>query len=109
MKIKITGLDELQRELERLQHAADSISGTQSIPVTTLLSSEFMLLNTDFESVQAMFDASGFTINSQADFDAIPEEEWDSFIRQHTRFGSWSEMLAVAGEEYFGRRLRGEG
>lgn len=108
MGIKITGLDELQRHLKELQHRAESLSGAHDVPIADLLTSEFMLLNTDFESAESMFSASGYKIQSQADFAAIPDEPWDAFVRSRTRFGSWKEMLAAAGEEYFGRRLRGE-
>jgi hypothetical protein len=108
MGIKITGLDELQRQLKELQHRAESLSGTHDVPISQLLTSEFMLLNTDFESVELMFRASGYKIESQEDLAAIPDEPWESFVRSRTRFGTWQEMLAAAAKEYFERRLSGE-
>jgi hypothetical protein len=108
MGIKITGLDELQRQLKELQHRAESLAGTHDVPITQLLTSEFMLLNTDFESVESMFRASGYKIESQEDLGAIPDEPWDAFIGSRTRFGSWQQMLAAATKEYLERRLSGE-
>ena len=108
MGIKITGLDEIQRKLKELGHRAELLSGTHDVPMSQLLRSEFMLLNTDFESVESMFRASGYRIESQVDLAAIPDEPWDAFVRSRTRFGSWREMLAAATREYVKRRLSGE-
>jgi hypothetical protein len=60
---------------------------------------------TDFPTIEAMTDASGFKIESQEDFEAIPDAEWDVFVRSRTRFSTWKEMQAKAGEEYVVRRL----
>jgi|SRR6266851_1893690 len=108
MGIKITGLDEIQQQLKELQHRAEALSGAHDVPMSQLLTSEFMPLNTDFESVESMFRASGYKIESQADLAAIPDEPWDAFVRSRTRFGSWREMLAAATREYAERRLSGE-
>jgi hypothetical protein len=93
--------------LKELQHRAERISGTREVPIADLLTSEFMLLNTDFDSVEAMFAASGYEIRSQEDFAAIPDEAWDAFIGSHTRFATWKELLGAATEQYVSRNLIG--
>lgn len=108
MGIKIKGLDDLKRHLRKLQQRAASLSGTHDVPVSELLTSEFMLLNTDFESAEAMFVASGYKMESTADLASIPDGAWDSFVGSRTRFGSWEELLSEAAKEYLGRRLMGE-
>jgi len=60
---------------------------------------------TDFPTIQAMADASGFKIESKEDFEAIPDVEWDVFVRARTRFQTWQDMQSKAGEEYVVRRL----
>ena len=50
----LVGLDELQRTLKELQHRAEALSGAHDVPMSQLLTSEFMLLKTDFESVESM-------------------------------------------------------
>jgi hypothetical protein len=52
-----------------------------------------------------MFDASGFKIESPEDFAAIPDAEWDQFIRDNTTFASWEAMLGEAGGEWAARKL----
>jgi hypothetical protein len=108
MGIKITGLDDLQRRLGELQHRAEAVSGAHDVPASELLTSEFMLLNTDFDSIESMFASSGFEIRSQEDLAAIPDEPWDTFVSSRTRFGTWREMLASATTAYVTRRLSGE-
>lgn len=109
MSMRITGLDDLQRRLQELQRKAESLAGEHEVPMSELFPSEFMLLHTDFESVEALFAASGYSIENSEDLAAIPDDQWDVFIRSRTRFASWQEMLGAAGEQYFGNRLTGQG
>lgn len=103
MPIKITGLDEFRRKLDRLSRNAQNANGPAAFD--DLFPPEFMRRHTDFTTIQAMADASGFKIESQEDFEAIPEPEWDAFIRERTRFATWQDMMAEAGREYVVRRL----
>ncbi len=66
---------------------------------------EFMRRHTSFPTIQAMADASGFKIESQQDIDAVPDADWDAFVRSRTRFQTWQDVQAKAGEEYRVRRL----
>jgi hypothetical protein len=104
MGIRITGLDEFRRKLERLSRNAQNVSGP--VAFDDLFPPEFMRRYTDFPTIQAMADASGFKIESQQDFEAIPDADWDAFVRSRTRFQTWQDMQAKAGEEYVVRRLK---
>lgn len=97
MTFKIEGLDELQRRLEEMANKAKEIEGGHSVPVTDLLTSEFLSDCSAFSTVDEMFGASGFKIESQEDFEAIPDDQWEWFIQQNTSYTSWSEMLQAAG------------
>jgi hypothetical protein len=103
MGIKITGLDEFRRKLERLSRNAQNVNGP--VAFDDFFPPEFMRRYTDFSSIQVMADASGFKIESQEDFEAIPDADWDAFVRSRTRFPTWQDMQAKAGEEYVVRRL----
>ena len=105
MGIRITGLEELKSRLADMQHRAQALDGTHEVTLSELFHSEFMLLNTDFDSIEAMFAASGYDVKSQEDFAAIPDEPWDIFVPERTRFQSWREMLSSAAKDYFQRRL----
>ena len=104
--MKITGLEQLERKLRDLSDRAQSVSGTNSVPVSELLSPSFLAGCTLFNSADELFEKSGFKVESQADFEAIPDDQWDDFIRDNTSFASWKEMLQAAGVAWMKGKLQ---
>ena len=43
---------------------------------------------------------SRFKIENQKDFEALPEEKMDAWVRKATKFSSWQEMLDTATDKY---------
>jgi hypothetical protein len=101
-------LDDFMRKIRQIQRRAEQLDGEHSIPFTELFNDEFMLRNTDFPSIDALFEASGFEISGAEDFAAIPDAEWDAFVVNTTRFTSWEEMKSAAAQEWVVRRMEGE-
>ncbi len=83
------GFDDAIRRLRELQRRAEALDGEHAVPMSELFNDEFMLRNTEFTSMGAMFSASGFEIETQDDFAALPADQWDMFVRERTRFSSW--------------------
>lgn len=104
-KMKIEGLDGLKRGLDRLQEKVEALHGQHTIPMKDLLTNDFMRLHTKYDSLQAMFDQSPFTVNSQEDFTAIPDDQWDDYIKSHTKFSTWKEMQTQAAQEFVKKQL----
>jgi hypothetical protein len=96
MSIKITGLEEFRKKLDDLQNRVESISGERSVPINELLTPDFLAACSTFSSAEEMFERSGFKVESQEDFAAIPDEPWDDFIRSDTSYFNWREMLQAA-------------
>ena len=63
---------------------------------TDLFPGEFMKQYTEFESIQELLSSGGFFINSEEDYEAIPDQDIDAYIQKTTKFGSWREMLINA-------------
>jgi hypothetical protein len=105
MSIKIEGLEQLIANLEDLQAKAHELDGTHQIPADELFSSQFMRRHTRFCSFGEMVAASGFKVESTEDFAAIPDQDWDQFIRQETSFPNWAAMQEAAGEEWVARKM----
>lgn len=105
MAIKIKGFDELQKTLNKLQRNARALDGEHHVNFEELFKTQFMQRNTRFSTFSALIEASNWSVESQEDFEAIPEDEWDVFIRETTRFPNWKEMVAVAAREYAEERL----
>jgi hypothetical protein len=98
VKFDTSGFDKLRRNLQKLD-------GKHAVSLNELMNPTFMRRNTQFSSVDDMVAKSGFEVNSIEDFKAIPDAEWDQFIRQHTRFGSWREMQEVAVQAWTKNKL----
>ena len=64
-----------------------------------------MAEHTDFATIEEMFEASGFTMETPEDFVAIPDAEWDAFIASRTRFADWRTMQTKAATECFSRGI----
>lgn len=64
-----------------------------------------MTTYTQFSTIDLFFDASPFTLETQDDLDAIPEDELDVFVSQNTSFNSWQDMLDKAGKEWTIKQL----
>lgn len=103
--LKISGLDELTKQLDRIAKGAEELDDTQSVPITELLSPEFVSSHTRFANAEEMFDASGFKVESQEDFAAIPDVEWNEFIRSISSFSDWQTMLGEAGATWAAKKL----
>jgi hypothetical protein len=103
--LKVTGLDKLQRKLKDLGQRAESISERQNVPLPELLTSDFIRQCSRFQSVEEMFEESGFKIESAEDFASIPDDEWEDFISANTSFLSWEAMLREATGKWAARRL----
>jgi len=61
---------------------------------------------TQFKIIDDMVEKSPFKVESEEDFKNIPDKEWDKFVKERTSFQNWDEMLAKAGEEYYGKKVK---
>lgn len=60
---------------------------------------------TSFTSLEDMIQKSGFKLETQEDYDSIPEEEKNTFIASHSQFSSWQEMMETGSQEWIQRKL----
>lgn len=93
------------RKLRDLQQKAEQLDGHHSVPLHELFPDEFMLHNTEFASIDELFEASGFKVETEEDFAYIQDDEWNVFISERTRFASWDEMKDAAALEWAKQRL----
>jgi hypothetical protein len=102
ISFKGDGFSKIIREIES---RAKKLEGTNDVPFRELFTQEFLSKHTSFSSLDDMFGKSGFTINSQEDFQNIQGEEWDKFISSNSNFKSWGEMFNTAGKEWISKQL----
>ena len=99
------GQKDLSKKFTTLAENAKRLDGQHSIPVTELLSSSFVAACSKFQSAEELFNASGFKIESPEDFKAIPDFEWDAFIKENTHYSNWSDMLQAAAAIWTKKKL----
>ncbi len=103
IKFEMSGLDELGRELNRLSDNAQAMDGEHAVPLTELCSPAFMAAHTEFGTLEELFEASGFTVETPEDFAAIPDEDRDAFIARVTEFQDWKTMQEKAAADWIAR------
>lgn len=93
----IKSFDQFSKKLDQLAKNAKGLDGTHSVSLTDVLTPAFVSRHTRFSDAEQLFEAGGFSANSQEEFEAIPEDKLDRFISSESSFGSWKEMLSAAG------------
>lgn len=95
----IEGFDNFEGEANRLQEAAKDLEG--SIPFSDLFPSGFMHRYTQYDSIDELLSSGGFEVNSEDDYEAIPDEDIDAHVAKTTKFDSWQAMLTNAIEDSY--------
>ena len=105
MSVEISGFEDLADELDELQERVETIDGKNAVSIAELFPPDFMQTYSEFDSMQEFFEESPWTVESEADFGAIPEDPFDAHVDDHTGFDSWETMLSAAAREWVGRKL----
>ncbi|MEN9355464.1 MAG: hypothetical protein RL318_2789 [Fibrobacterota bacterium] len=105
LKVSITGLDSLQKRLKQMTTSFEQARGSHEVSLGELFDPVFMSKYSRFTTIQELFDASGFTVSTQEDLSAIPDDEWDRHIRSSTSFLDWNAMQKAAGAEWLAKRM----
>lgn len=92
-----------ENNFDELIDNINSLSGDVSFDV--LFTTKFMKKHTNFNSFDELLEAGNFIVNSQEDFEAIPDKDFDLHILNNTKFSSWDDMLTEAGESYVASAL----
>lgn len=103
LKVKIddSGLRKLTKSLEELARG-------EQVALHDLLNQQFMKKYTEFNSLEEMLKNCPLNANTVDEFEALAEtKEWNDYIRQHTRFDNWQDMLHTAVAERVKRKLSG--
>ena len=75
-------------------------SQPQLVNFAELFDTKFMRKYTRYRSFEKFLTGSGFSITCQKDFEDLPEEKMDAFVKKATKFSSWQEMLDTATDKH---------
>jgi hypothetical protein len=101
---EMDGFDEVQKRLDEMANRAAELDG-KHVPLSELLSDNFIAKHSSFASFDELLAASPFKIETKEDFEAIPDAEWDFYIAANTSFGSWEEMQRQAASEFVVKQI----
>lgn len=104
MSCKISGLDKLQKKLQDIQHRAEALEGEHEVSFAKLFDDEFMRQHTKASSFEEFLIQGGYGTTKE-DFEAIPDTEFDDYVRSNTDFDSWLDMKKSAGAAYVSKQL----
>ncbi|TKX69257.1 hypothetical protein [Halorubrum sp. SP9] len=99
------GIDEAIDELEELRASAEKMDGENEMAITDLFPPRFMTQYSEYEDFGEFIEDSPWTVESADDFEGIPEDEWDDYVRENTTFDGWENMQETAGSEWAKRQL----
>lgn len=105
MGIEFRGLDQVKKKLNDIKERAEELNGNHTVSFSELFNHEFMAEYSQYQSMQELMDKSGFTINNQEDFAAIPDDQWDEYIRKVTKFENWKEMQQTAASKWAAKKM----
>ena len=75
--------ENFEDEPNRLQEMTNNVDGSFSL--TELFTSKFMQQYTQFESIEELLSSGGFEVNSEEDYEAIPDEDIDAHVVKTTK------------------------
>lgn len=105
MSIEIDGLDEFMDSLDEMEQSVEQLANKQSVSFEELFTYSFMKDNTNFTSIDELLKSGNFIVNSQEDFESLPEDELDVHIANTTKFSTWNEMFSSASDLYLDENL----
>lgn len=103
MNIETSGFDELSKKLNSMRDAAEKLNGKNEVNLNELFNNKFLKENSSITSFDEFCELAN--IQSQSDFDSIPESELDKTVKSISSFSSWSEFLSSATEDFLYRTL----
>lgn len=87
--------DQIRKQIAAVE---EEVNGNQDI--TDIFTPDFMSRNSRFSSIEEFFEESSFDVNTQEDFEAVPETEIDRFTKDNTDFDSWESFKTEAGKQF---------
>lgn len=95
----------LNKQLEQMEKGVKELSKTEYVSFEELFPASFMRKYTRFSSMNELLNAGGFKVETQEDFEAIPDTKFDKHITANTKFQSWENMLGEATSQFVAKKL----
>lgn len=98
---QVARLDDLVDRFGAMTANAEALAADPPDALESLFPDAFMAQHTAHDSFRAFLAASPWRIESQSDFDDIPEADFDTYVERETVFPTWDAMLDTASRQWF--------
>ncbi|AIQ20691.1 MULTISPECIES: hypothetical protein [unclassified Paenibacillus] len=101
--VKITGFKELNSRLKEISKGAQELGVQNQMSFEELFPDSFIQKHTPSENISAFLEGVG--VKKKEDFEALPQEELESYVRSTTKFTTFHEMSQAALAEVVYKKL----
>lgn len=91
--------------LKKLTNNAKALQGSGGVSLTEILNDSFIQSNTPFNDLNELFEKGGFKFETLEEFEAIPDEELNTFIASISEYSTFQDMIGAAGAALISSRL----
>ena len=98
-----SGLDKLQKDIEKQIKNTERLNGEHEVSFDELFPDSFMQKYTSFNNIDSFEEKSTF---NWKDIKNIPDNELDLFVNKNTSFTNWQEMLDTASQLWVNKQLK---
>ena len=102
MKMKI---DSDFSGLKKLTDNVKALQGTSTASLTEILNDSFIQSQTPFNNLNELFEKGGFQVETIEGFEALPEDELNTFIASISKYSTFQEMIVEANVSFIRERL----
>jgi len=104
--IKITGIDEIQNTLKKIEKKAKELEKEKEIPLIEIMTNDFMKKHTRHDSFENFIAHSGVLPDGkELTKEILNSNEFNQYVKTTTKFKSWENMLDTASTEYIQKQL----
>lgn len=90
--------------LKKLTNNAKALQGS-GVSLAEILNDSFIQSNTPFNDLNELFEKGGFKFETLEEFEAIPDEELNTFIASISEYSTFQDMIGAAGAALIRSRL----
>lgn len=99
-----SAFDDFTKELNNLEDKVKELDGSK-IDFDILFNTEFMKQHTNVSTFDEFLIQGNFHVETEEDFEAIPDKDFDIYVATKTDFSSWEDMLDTAMSVYLDQQL----
>ncbi|UNK17709.1 hypothetical protein MNQ98_25180 [Paenibacillus sp. N3/727] len=106
MNIEFGELDQLEKKLKDIQENAEKLSNMErEVHTDDLFTESFVQMYSNFSSFDELLKAAGYEGQSQEEFEAFVQNDFNTFLEENSKLSGWKEFQDKAVAAYVAKQL----